>query len=202
MLMNKANSLKVQSEAYDMVRQSLWRAAEVTKEDKKKKGLERMLVALDESLYFNHQMLHDIIQGKDAQFVCKIRPDGMVLLGHEHQAVYFSLDWDDIHKLSADIKAFEQELVKEKDLIIAKQEENIIRIKEMLDQRLITKDDANRYLRSFELPEYVTADWLRDHVMSREEHHRVAGSKLARRWEKTNQLKSPKITGKPKQDDD
>lgn len=202
MLMNKQTSLKIQAEAYDVVRQSLWRAAEVTKEEKKKKGLERMLVALDESLFFNSQMLHDIIQGKDAEFICKIRPDGMVLMGHQHQAVYFSMYWEDIHKLSEDIKAFQEELVKEKDLIVAKQEENLLQIKEMLNKRLITEKDADRYLRSFELPDYVTPAWLKDHVMTKEEHEKVASSKLARRWEKHNQIKSPaKVTPKLKEED-
>lgn len=193
MHMNKRNSLKVQSEAYDMVRHSIWRAAEVTKEESKKKGLERMLVNLDESLAFNFIMLHDIIQGKDAEFICKIRPDGMVLIGHQAQAVYFSLDWDDIHKLSEDIKTFEAELAKEKDLIVAKQEENLVRIKQMMDQRLIGKDDADRYLRSLEMPDYVTPDWLKDHVLTREDHESIAKRKISQAWEKKHQVKSPKV---------
>lgn len=199
-MMNKHNSLKIQSEAYDIVRQSLWRAAEVTKEEKKKKGLERMLVALDESLYFNYRMLHDIIQGKDAQFICKIRPDGMVLMGHQHQAVYFSLDWDDIHRLSKDIKEFQAELVKEKDQIVAKQEENLVQIKEMLNKGLINMVDADRYLKALELPEYVTASWLKTNVMTYAEHERVAGQKLARTWEKKHQVKSPSML-KPQEDE-
>ena len=202
MLMNKRNSLKIQSEAYDIVRQSLWRAAEVTKEESKKKGLERMLVALDDSLYFNYQMLHDIIQGKDAQFICKIRPDGMVLIGHQHQAVYFSMDWEDIHKLSRDIKAFQEELDKEKDQIVAKQEENLVQIKEMLDKGLISMVDADRYLKAMELPEYVTATWLKTNVMTYEEHERVAGQKLARAWEKKNQVKSPSMLQPPHQEEE
>lgn len=195
MMMNKQNSLKVQSEAYDIVRQSLWRAAEVTKEESKKKGIEKMLVALDESLFFNYRMLHDIRQGKDAQFICKIRPDGMVLIGHEHQAVYFSMSWDDIHKLSQEIKDFEIELSKEKEQIIAKQEENLLQLKEMMDQRLINMDDADRYIKAMELPEYVTAEWLKHHFLTHEEHEITAKHKLAREWERKHQVKSPKIYG-------
>lgn len=192
--MNKQNSLGVQARAYDIVRQGLWRAAEVTKEESKKKAIERQLVSLDDSLYYNYAMLHDIIQGKDAKFICKIKPDGQVLMGHEHQAVYFTLDWDDIHRLSADIKEFEKELAAEKDQLIAKNTENLKQIKEMLQQRLITKVDADRYLKEmFGMPEHVTASWLKDHVITDEEHERMALKQIYKDWEKKHQVKSPKV---------
>ena len=195
MKMNKANSLKIQSEAYDMVRQSLWRAAEVTKEESKKKGLERMLVNLDASLFFNYQMLHDIIQGKDAQFICKIRPDGMVLLGYEAQALYFSMEWDDIHKLSADIKEFEKQMGEEKKDIVKKHEEQLLQLKAMMKDRLITHHDAERYLKALEMPEHVTPQWLEHHMLTYEELEDMAGKKVARKWEKNHQVKSPKVLG-------
>lgn len=195
--MNKRNSLKIQSEAYDMVRQSLWRAAEVTKEESKKKGLEKMLVALDDSLFFNYQMLHDIIQGKDAEFICKIRPDGAVLIGHQHQAVYFSLEWEAIHKLSQDIKEYEKAMGEEKKDIIKKFEEQLTQIKAMLNDRLINNNDAERYLKELDMPEHVTPKWLKDHVFTYEELEDMAGRKLARKWEKNNQIKGPKVLSNP-----
>ena len=194
--MNKRNSLKIQSEAYDVVRQMLWsQTIKNPKADKKK--IEKMLVDMDDSLFFNYQMLHDIIQGKDAQYIQKIRPDGMVLMGHQHQAVYFSLTWDDIHKLSAEIKAFEKELAEEKADIIRKHEEQLLQIKAMLKDRLITNQDADRYLKALEMPEHVTPEWLKHHMMSYEELEDMAGTKLARKWEKNHQVKSPKVLSKP-----
>ena len=189
--MNKRNSLKVQSEAYDIVRQMLWRKAEEPNADKKK--LEKMLQDLDASLFFNYNMLHDIIQGKDAQYIQKIRPDGMVLLGYEAQALYFSLEWDDIHKLSAEIKEYEKQMDKEKADIIRKNEEQLIQIKNMLKDRLITGLDADRYLRALEMPEHVTPEWLKTHMLTYEELEDMAGKKVARKWEKNHQVKSPKV---------
>lgn len=196
-MMNKHNSLKVQASAYDIVRQMLWKKAE---QDPKadKKQIEKMLQDLDASLFFSYQMTHDIIQGKDAQYIQKIRPDGMVLMGHQHQAVYFSLEWEDIHKLSAEIKEYEKELAEEKADIIRKNEEQLLQIKAMMRDRLITNQDADRYLRQLEMPEHVTPQWLQHHMMSYEELEDMAGTKLARKWEKNhNPVKSPKVLSQP-----
>lgn len=190
--MNKRNSLKVQSEAYDMCRQVIWKSEQEGKVDKKR--AEKMLVDLDNSLFFNYQMLHDIIQGKDAAFIERIRPDGMVLIGHEHQAVYFSLNWDDIHALSEKIKKYEQRLGEEKNNIIKKNEEQLIQIKQMLNERLIDSDAANRYLRAMYLPEHITTDWLKDHVVTGEEMAEAAQRSINRSWEKEFAIKGPKVS--------
>ena len=192
-MMNKRNSLKIQSEAYDIVRHSLWKSAAEQSNPKRIKEIEKMLVDLDGSMFFNYQMLHDIIQGKDAEFICKIRPDGAVLLGHQHQAVYFSLEWDAIHKLSEDIKEYEKAMGEEKNDIIKKYEEQLTQIKAMLNDRLINNNDAERYLKELEMPEHVTPKWLKDHVFTYEELEDMAGRKLARKWEKNHQVKSPKV---------
>lgn len=105
MFMNKQNSLKVQREAYDLNKQLIWKWAE--KKTISKEKAERMLVNLDNSMKYNEQMLHDILTGETAEWLIKIREDKTVLLGHQAQAIYFSLTWDDIHKLSKDIKEYE-----------------------------------------------------------------------------------------------
>ena len=195
--MNKRNSLKIQSQAYDIVKHSLWKSAAEQSNPKRIKEIEKMLIDLDASLFFTYQMLHDIIQGKDAQFICKIRPDGAVLIGHQHQAVYFSLEWEAIHKLSADIKEYEKQMEKEKGDLVKKYEEQLLQLKQMILSGLINNHDVERYLKALETPPHVTPKWLKDHVFTYEELEDMAGRKIARKWEKNNQIKGPKVLSNP-----
>ena len=166
MLMNKRNSLHVQASAYDIVRNALWRQAEVTKEASKKKGIERQLLNLDDSLAYNFVHLHDVIQGKDAQFIKKLRSDRHVLLGYEVQAIYFSLEFEDIYKLAEDCKAFEKELEagEQQQKAIKEKEDSLIQIKQMLQEGLIKGEDAERYIKDLKLPEEVDLTWLKERV--------------------------------------
>ena len=179
--MNKHNSLTVQSQAYDIARQVIWKEAAAKRMSPKR--AEQMLLNIELSMRYNEMMLHDIISGRDAQFICRIRPDGFVMLGHQAQAVYFSMSWAEIHQLARDILDYEDSLIEQRADIVKKNNARIDEIRGLLEKQLITEEQANKYLKDLGLPEKITIAWLREHVITPEESSQYAQSRIEKEWD-------------------
>jgi hypothetical protein len=95
--------------AVDIARQALWKSVEMKQLDKAR--AERLLVNFEKAINYCHVYLHDEITGESAKMIKTIRThDKTVLLGHQAQAVYFSMYWDDIHELNNQILEAEDAL--------------------------------------------------------------------------------------------
>lgn len=151
------------ADAIDRARQKVWEQVQAGILDKKK--AENILVNMDKALAYSKMYLHDQISGKDAQFIVKIRKDRTVLMGHQAQAVYFSVGWDTIHKINADILEFEKldpidtngnRVINTTDAEhkdVAVKEVRRLQLESLRNKGIITYDDYLRYRKEMGLDE-------------------------------------------------
>lgn len=96
---NKTIALNILSQAIDIANQNIWYNVQLNKLDKKR--AEHMLVNFESAFLYCKKMLHDVLTGKTAQYVEEVDgPSGSVLIGHQANATYIRLSFDDIWDLS------------------------------------------------------------------------------------------------------